>query len=123
MLAGRALDERDRTNTAFVAVVNETLAKRLFPNLEPAAVVGQPVRLFGTTGATNEIVGVAANVRSRRPDAVPDPEIYVSFHQIPSPGTELRGPRAGRSGGAHRPDSQRAGADDAARRGRHRAHV
>ena len=67
MLAGRALDERDRANTPSVAVVNETLAKRLFPNLEPAAVVGQPIRLFGA-GATNEVVGVAANVRSRRPE-------------------------------------------------------
>ena len=59
---------------SFVAVVNEALARRLFPTLEPSAVVGQPVRLFGTTGPTNEIVGVAANIRSRRPDMPPDPE-------------------------------------------------
>ena len=86
MLAGRTLNERDRANTSFVVVVNETLAKRLFPNLSPAAVVGQPIRLFGADGATNQIVGVAANVRSRRPDMVPDPELYVSFHQNPAPG-------------------------------------
>jgi putative ABC transport system permease protein len=85
MLAGRSLDERDRKATTFVAVVNETLAKRLFPNLEPSSVVGQHIRLFSATGATNEIVGVSANVRSRRPDAVPDPEVYVSFDQNPSP--------------------------------------
>lgn len=86
MLAGRPLDDRDRKATTFVAVVNETLAKRLFPNLEPAAVIGQQIRLFGTTGPTNEVVGVAANVRSRRPDLAPDPEVYVSFDQNPSPG-------------------------------------
>ncbi len=86
MMAGRALDERDRKSSTLVAVVNETLAKRLFPNLEPAAVVGQPIRIFGNAGPTNEIVGVAANVRSRRPDAVPDPEVYVSFDQNPTPG-------------------------------------
>src|SRR5687768_8246749 len=40
MLAGRALDQRDRAGTTAVAVVNETLAKRLFPNLDPANVVG-----------------------------------------------------------------------------------
>jgi putative ABC transport system permease protein len=85
MVAGRGLDERDRKNSTFVAVVNETLAKRLFPNLEPSAVVGQPIRIAGNNGPTNEIVGVAANVRSRRPDAVPDPEVYVSFHQNPAP--------------------------------------
>jgi putative ABC transport system permease protein len=85
LLAGRPIDDRDRAGTPMVAVVNETLARRLFPTLEPAAVVGQPIRLFGTQGLTNEIVGVSANVRSRRPDAPPDPEVYVSFDQNPSP--------------------------------------
>jgi len=84
LVAGRGIDERDRANTPLVAVVNETLAKRLFPTLDPQAVVGQSIRLFGTNGPTNEIVGVAANVRSRRPDAVPDPEVYGSFQQNPS---------------------------------------
>ena len=85
LVAGRSLDERDRKSTGFVAIVNETLARRLFPNLEPAAVVGQPIRIFGNSGPTNEIVGVAANIRSRRPDMVPDPEVYVPFEQNPAP--------------------------------------
>ena len=83
MVAGRSLDERDRKAAVFVAVVNETLAKRLFPNLEPSAVIGQQIRLFGS-GPTSEIVGVAANVRSRRPEMVPDPEVYVAFEQNPA---------------------------------------
>jgi putative ABC transport system permease protein len=83
IIAGRPID--DRPNTAFVAVVNETLARRLYPTLAPAAVVGQQIRLSGNTnGPATEIVGVAANVRSRRPDMVPDPEVYVSFEQNPS---------------------------------------
>ena len=86
LVAGRSLDERDRKSTGFVAIVNETLARRLFPNLEPAAVVGQPIRIFGNSGPTNEIVGVAANIRSRRPDMAPDPEVYVPFEQNPTPG-------------------------------------
>ena len=86
MIAGRAIDERDRSGTTPVAVVNETLAKRLFPNLELSAVLGQPVRIGAITGPANQIVGVAANVRSRRPDTVPDPEIYVPFQQVPGPG-------------------------------------
>lgn len=86
LVAGRSLDERDRKSTGFVAIVNETLARRLFPNLEPAAVVGQPIRIFGNSGPTNEIVGVAASIRSRRPDMAPDPEVYVPFEQNPTPG-------------------------------------
>jgi putative ABC transport system permease protein len=86
IVAGRAIDERDRANTTGVAVVNETLAKRLFPALTPPAVVGQ--RIYVGAAATPlrlDIVGVSADVRSRRVDAPPDPEVYVSFDQTPSP--------------------------------------
>jgi putative ABC transport system permease protein len=86
MIAGRVIDERDRAGATPVAVINETLAKRLFPNLEPPAILGQPVRIGAINGPTNQIVGIAANVRSRRPDMVPDPEIYVPFQQVPAPG-------------------------------------
>ena len=85
MLAGRAPDERDRPGTAGVVVVNETLAGRLWPDRVLPDVVGQHVRLGGTTGATNEVIGVAANIRSRRPELAPDPEIYIAFSQFPSP--------------------------------------
>ncbi|HUQ87948.1 MAG TPA: ABC transporter permease, partial [Vicinamibacterales bacterium] len=85
MIAGRPIDDRDRAGAPLAAVVNETLAKRLFPTLDPPAVIGQPIRIFGNQGPTNEIVGVSASVRSRRPDAPPDPEVYVSFDQNPTP--------------------------------------
>jgi len=86
IIAGRSLDERDRKTGGFAAMVNETLARRLFPTLEPPEVVGQPIRLFGTTGPTNEVIGVVANIRSRRPDMPPDPEVYVAFEQNPAAG-------------------------------------
>ena len=82
IVAGRAFDERDRQGTPLVTVVNETLARRLFPNLDPSAVLGQQVRAYGNA---TEIVGVAANVRSRRPEMAPDPELYFPFAQQPSP--------------------------------------
>jgi putative ABC transport system permease protein len=85
ILAGRAIDDRDRDGTNVVAVVNETLARRLFPELDPQQVVGQPLRIGWIGNAPVEIVGVAANVRSRRPDRVPDPEVYVPFAQVPNP--------------------------------------
>ncbi len=85
LVAGRAPDARDRATTAAVAVVNETLAKKLFPTLDPPQVLGQPIRIGNIAGATLEVVGVAANVRSRRPDAPPDPEVYVPFEQNPAP--------------------------------------
>jgi putative ABC transport system permease protein len=84
LLAGRALDTRDRPTTAPVVVVNETLASRLWPDRQPAGVIGQAVRLGGGT-TLSEVVGVVANIRSRRPDAVPDPEVYLPYEQFVSP--------------------------------------
>ena len=67
-----------------VAIVNATLASRLWPALGLGR--GRPAgshrleqrRLL-------EVVGVVANVRSRRPDAPPDPELYAAFAQVPAP--------------------------------------
>jgi putative ABC transport system permease protein len=85
VLAGRSHDQRDRLGMPRVVLVNEALASRLWPGRDLSAVLGQHVRLGGTTGETNEVVGVVANIRSRRPDAPPDPEVYIPFNQLPSP--------------------------------------
>jgi putative ABC transport system permease protein len=85
MVAGRVIDARDRAGAPPVAVVNETLATRLFPTLDPPAVIGQSIRIGFAFNAPFEVVGVAANVRSRRPDMPPDPEVYVAFDQNPAP--------------------------------------
>ena len=85
IIAGRALDDRDRANTTPAVVLNETVAKRLFPTLDPPAAIGQSIRIGWLNGQASEVVGVAANVRSRRPDMPPDPEVYVPFNQFPNP--------------------------------------
>jgi putative ABC transport system permease protein len=85
IVTGRAFDDRDRAGTPPTVVLNETVAKRLFPALDPAGVIGQSIRIGWLNGPASEVVGIAANVRSRRPDAPPDPEVYVPFEQTPSP--------------------------------------
>jgi putative ABC transport system permease protein len=85
LLAGRTVAERDREGSVAVAVVNETLASRLWPDRNLASVVGQRIRIGPIVGPANEVIGVVSSVRSRRPDALPDPEVYVAFQQIPSP--------------------------------------
>ena len=86
LLAGRAIEDRDRAGMPAVAVVNETLASRLWPGLATQQIIGRRVRIgFDPSDAVREVVGVVDNVRSRRPDAPPDPELYVPFAEIPSP--------------------------------------
>ena len=84
LVAGRLPGARDGANAPLVVVINETLARLLWPNLPPAQVIG---RLMGTgfdDGSTwREVIGVVRDVRSRRPDAPPDPETYVPHAQYP----------------------------------------
>ena len=84
MLAGRALDARDRAGAPLVVVINEALAAALWPQTPLADVVGQRLRTGwdGDTGA-REIAGIAANVRSRRPDSPPPAELYAPLAQQP----------------------------------------
>lgn len=84
ILAGRALDDRDRAGTTAAVVVNEVVAGRLWPDLELTRVVGQPIRTPLDVGNdAHLVVGVAADVRSRRPEMPPDPEIYAAVAQTP----------------------------------------
>ncbi|MGB2714421.1 MAG: ABC transporter permease, partial [Vicinamibacterales bacterium] len=57
MVKGRVLDGRDDEHSRRVAVVNETMARTLWPNQDP---LGQRFR-FGRDGDWIEVVGVAAD--------------------------------------------------------------
>jgi putative ABC transport system permease protein len=87
LLAGRAIEARDDARAAPVAVVNEALASRLWPTLMPSEVVGQLVRApWDPDDTLRQVIGVTSNVRARRPELPPDPEIDAPFLQFPLPG-------------------------------------
>jgi putative ABC transport system permease protein len=85
LLKGRVIDERDRESTQWVAVVNETLARSIFPDEDP---LGKLLHLrFGGAGVGRDdeqprlIVGVVSNVRNWGPAQRPMPAIYTSDQQ------------------------------------------
>ena len=80
---GRALTEDDRVGSAPVALVNETMARRLWPNEPP---LGKRVALFDGK-LVPRIVGVVRDVPPATPDEPPQPEIYWSNRQEPRPFT------------------------------------
>jgi macrolide transport system ATP-binding/permease protein len=59
ILRGRAFTERDRAGTPMVAVVNETMARRLWPGEEA---IGRRFRCFGETWVI-EVVGIARDAK------------------------------------------------------------
>jgi putative ABC transport system permease protein len=72
---GREFNDTDRAGGPKIAVINETLARRWWPN-EPA--VGHQIKFGGPyqEGDLLEIVGVAGDVRQYGRDAETEPEIY-----------------------------------------------
>jgi putative ABC transport system permease protein len=75
--AGRDFNEHDTHETTQVAVVNEYLARRHFPNTDP---LGKRL-LVGRT--TREIVGVVGNVRHESPEGEEAEKLYVPLDQSP----------------------------------------
>mgnify|MGYP000249344916 CR=1 FL=1 len=82
LLRGRELNVFDKTDSAPVAVINQSLARRHWPAEEA---IGKKVTLpvSGQT-VTCEIVGVVGDVRPNGFDSEPRPEIYLPYGQSPA---------------------------------------
>src|SRR5262245_17101975 len=91
LVSGRDLDEGDGASTRGAAVVNETMARQLWPGDDP---LGKQIRpAFTRTdvpwavdapGRWLTIVGVAADIKEFRLNEQPRPLMYVSYRQFPS---------------------------------------
>jgi len=79
LLDGRGLDGRDRANTAKVAVVNRSMARRYFPGQSPIG------RRFGYDTPDIEIVGVVEDGRVNRVQQAPTPMAFYPMSQGADP--------------------------------------
>jgi putative ABC transport system permease protein len=77
LIRGREFTEDDGPDGARVAVVNESLARRAWPEGDP---LGRIIRLPDLERSF-EVVGVVADVQPMVPGAAPHPEIYWSNRQ------------------------------------------
>jgi putative ABC transport system permease protein len=76
--AGRFFTEQDQTP---VAVISESLAKRLWPNDPLASVIGRAIREGDVSGPLVEIVGVVGDVRLGSVERELQPQLYRPYHQ------------------------------------------
>lgn len=74
---GRDFQEQDTSAAPGVAMINETFARRQFPNEDP---VGQHIRL-ANSGTPLEIIGVVADTQGPDSAGVIEPELYFSNRQ------------------------------------------
>jgi putative ABC transport system permease protein len=81
IVEGRAFANADRLDTTFVAVVNETFARRYWPG---QSAIGKTFRTRGADGPVFEIVGVSANHKVMTLSEPPTPFLHISRNQRPS---------------------------------------
>ncbi len=77
LIRGRLLDDRDIPTTSPVIVINETAARRFWPDVDP---IGQRINMDRQT-RWMEIVGVVGDVRHEALNADPQPEVYIPERQ------------------------------------------
>ena len=79
LLGGRAFTEHDDAQAPGVAIVNQSLVRRFWPNENP---IGKHV-LLGQRQQPVEVVGVFADVRNWSLASDTNPEIILPFPQLP----------------------------------------
>ena len=85
LLKGRLLNERD-VKESRVLLINDTLAKRYFPNVDP---VGKQIEISWDGSGPDEIVGVVGDIREGALSKEPEPAIYWSHPREPYSGMAL----------------------------------
>ncbi|SPF52217.1 conserved membrane hypothetical protein [Candidatus Sulfopaludibacter sp. SbA4] len=79
VLRGRDFSGRDTVHAPWVAIVNETLARRFFPNEDP---IGKRIRVdLSEEDRAREIVAVVRDIPASHPQTKQDPAIFVPFVQ------------------------------------------
>jgi predicted permease len=84
LLAGRVFTEQDQAGTSPVAVINQTMAKRYWPNEDP---IGKQIRLPDTSATQTisaaTIVGIVGDIKHYGLDEKSLPQIYIDYAQNP----------------------------------------
>jgi len=107
-IEGRLLGSEDRKRGISAVVVNETLARTVWPGMSP---VGQRIAIDPHMWSTFlPVVGVVADVRSDDITSPPEPAMYVSLAESPARDVTLL-VRSSRDGAALIPAVRRAVAD------------
>jgi putative ABC transport system permease protein len=84
LIRGRYFEERDTAEASQVTIIDETLARKYFPNEDP---VGKRITFQG--GPNNpiwrEIVGIVGHVKHRGLDGESRVQYYMPYHQMARP--------------------------------------
>ena len=83
LIAGRFLDERDADVGPRTSVINETMARRYFPNESPLG------RVIQNPHGKSQVVGVVGDVHNQGLANDPKKQVYLPLRQSPTAGMAL----------------------------------
>ena len=86
LVRGRGIEDRDRAGAPRVVVINESLARRYFPGVDP---IGQRMKVAQDSPDFREIVGIVADTKQYGLAADTSAQSYESFEQHGFSGTEI----------------------------------
>ncbi len=89
LLRGRGFTDRDRQGSPRVVLINEELARRHFPGVDPIGRQLMIMTMADTPDVDREIVGVVGNVRPYGPQSELGPQVYEPLAQLPQGGLNL----------------------------------
>jgi len=78
MIAGRTFGPQDSATSAKVAIVNQSLARKRFPNEDP---IGKVFKAGDATGGWVRIVGICADTRYMNLRDAPPPQFFMLYRQ------------------------------------------
>jgi putative ABC transport system permease protein len=81
--AGRLINDGDTQDAPSVALLTETLARRLFPNEDPLG------KRLSVAGLAATIIGVVNDIRYTGLDGEVEQAVYLSYQQLPRSGMSL----------------------------------
>lgn len=81
VVRGREFTDFDTLSSAPVVVINETMAKRYWPDEEP---LGQTMTLDFYNDQPRQIVGVVPDIRPNLRNREPEPQMFVPHTQLPA---------------------------------------
>lgn len=89
LLKGREFAATDDRSSSMVVIINQTLADRIFPDVDPVgrriAWTGDVLRFIGVSGDWRTVVGVVGNTKDGGLDAAPIPAVFLPFAQSDFP--------------------------------------
>jgi putative ABC transport system permease protein len=79
LVEGRYFDERDNVQSPYALIINDVVARNVFPGESP---IGKRLQM-GINGFTGEIVGVVRHTSHLTLDFAPAEEVYMPYPQAP----------------------------------------